>query len=298
MKYGKLDSIEGVDFTLPKDHKQTKSLLTGTPVDLTILQGGTMWNIPEWVGKIYPLKTPKKDFLKEYAKQFSTIELNATHYRTPTKETVLSWVEAVPENFKFCPKFPQSISHYRRFKNCDQVTDDFLNVVLEMGSHLSTSFIQLPPNYKSDKSAELISYLSSLPRDFEVAIEFRHESWFDGNSQSEEVWSALQELGIGSVLSDTAGRRDAVHMRLTTPKCIVRFGGNNMDASDEVRLNDWVDRIGKWKKKGLQEFQLWMHQTNSIVTPETCVYFSEVVKSKLNIDVQRPQFYTGQTALF
>ncbi|MFM2000329.1 MAG: hypothetical protein RL204_2276, partial [Bacteroidota bacterium] len=119
MKYGKLDSIEGVDFTLPKDHKQTKSLLAGMPVDLTILQGGTMWNIPEWVGKIYPLKTPKKDFLREYAKQFSTIELNATHYRTPTKETVLSWVEAVPESFKFCPKFPQSISHYRRFKNCD-----------------------------------------------------------------------------------------------------------------------------------------------------------------------------------
>jgi len=298
VKYGKLDNIEGVDFTLPEDHKKTKTVLNGkSPIPL-ILQGGTMWNIPEWVGKIYPLKTPKKDFLNAYAQQFSTIELNATHYRTPTKETVRSWVDVVPVSFQFCPKFPQSISHYRRFKNCDQVTDDFLTVVLEMGNHLSTSFIQLPPNYKSDKSDELITYLASLPRDFKVAIEFRHESWFDENAQAEEVWSALVELGIGSVMSDTAGRRDAVHMRLTTPNCIVRFGGNNMDATDETRLNDWVDRIASWQKMGLQEFQLWMHQTNSIVTPETCIYFSKEVKSKLGIDVKRPFLYSNQQELF
>lgn len=291
MKYGKLDNIEGIDFTLPADHKDTKMALSGKASTPVILQGGTMWNIPKWVGKIYPMKTPKKDFLKAYAQQFSTIELNATHYRTPTKETVRSWVEMVPEAFQFCPKFPQSISHYRRFKNCDQVTDDFLNAVLEMGNHLSTSFIQLPPNYKSDKAEELIAYLSSLPRDFKVAIEFRHESWFDGNAQAEEVWSALAELGIGSVMSDTAGRRDAVHMRLTTPNCIVRFGGNNLDATDELRLRAWVERIGVWKKRGLQEFQLWMHQTDSIVTPETCVFFADEVKSQLKIDIKRPTIF-------
>jgi uncharacterized protein YecE (DUF72 family) len=178
------------------------------------------------------------------------------------------------------------------------VTDDFLTVILEMGNHLSTSFIQLPPNYKSEKAEELISYLSSLPRDFKVAIEFRHESWFDGNAQAEEVWSALVELGIGSVMSDTAGRRDAVHMRLTTPNCIVRFGGNNLDASDELRLNAWVERIGVWKNKGLKEFQLWMHQTDSIVTPETCIYFANEVKSKLKMEIKHPTIYSNPLELF
>lgn len=298
MKYGKLDNVEGIEFSLPKDHLQTENVLRGGVSNTAILQGGTMWNIPAWVGKIYPVKTPKKDFLSAYGKQFSTIELNATHYRTPTKETVLSWINVVPDSFQFCPKFPQSISHYRRFKNCEQVTDEFLSVVSEMGSQLSTSFIQLPPNYKSDKSGELISYLESLPRDFDVAIEFRHDSWFDGNSQAEEVWSAMQELNIGSIISDTAGRRDAVHMRLTTPKCIVRFGGNNLHSSDYSRLNDWIERIGMWRQNGLKEFQLWVHQTDSLVTPETCVYFADAAAKELRISVKRPQLLSEQSQLF
>ncbi|MEZ4799462.1 MAG: DUF72 domain-containing protein [Flavobacteriales bacterium] len=298
MKFGKLDSIDGVDLSLPKDHSVTKNSLKKGSGDVKIYQGGTMWNIPEWLGKIYPEKTRKLDFIKAYGKHFSTIELNATHYKIPTAEVLLKWKNEMPEDFVFCPKFPQTITHYRRFNNCEGITDEFLEVILLFENTLGSSFIQLPPHYSKNKAADLLRYLESLPRDMKFALEFRHESWFDGSNASEEVWTAMSELGIGSVITDTAGRRDAVHMRLTTPDCIVRFGGNELDQTDEQRLTEWVERIAKWKKQGLETFHLWMHQPGSLLTPETCRLFGKLVKEELDMTIKVPELLNNQASLF
>lgn len=298
MKFGKLDSIDGVDLSLPKDHLVTQNSLKKGSGDLKIYQGGTMWNIPEWLGKIYPDKTRKLDFIKAYGKQFSTIELNATHYKIPTAEVLLRWKNEMPDDFVFCPKFPQTITHYRRFNNCEGITDEFLEVILLFEKALGPSFIQLPPHYSNNKTHDLIRYMESLPRDMKFALEFRHESWFDGSNVSEEAWAAMSELGIGSVITDTAGRRDAVHMRLTTPDCIVRFGGNELDQTDEQRLQEWVQRIAKWKKQGLETFHLWMHQPGSLLTPETCRLFGKLVKTELGMNIKVPELLNNQSSLF
>ena len=144
----------------------------------------------------------------------------------------------------------------------------------------------------------MIAYLESLPRDMRFALEFRHPSWFDGNTAAEETWDAMCALGIGSIISDTAGRRDAVHMRLTTPHCLVRFGGNDLDPTDELRLRDWAKRIKVWQNQGLQEFQLWMHQPESIHTPETCQLFARIIKEELGQDLFAPRLLNQQVSLF
>lgn len=298
MKFGKLDSLVGVDFTLPLDHPDTAKVLNGIDTQTQVYQGGTMWNIPEWLGKIYQEKTRKADFISAYGQQFSTIELNATHYRIPTKETVVKWSDSMPDDFVFCPKFPQSISHYRRFNNCDDVTDQFLEVIHYLGKKLSTSFIQLPPNYSAKKGEELVRYLEKLPRDMRFAIEFRNEDWFDGNHEAEATWQSLRSMGIGSVITDTGGRRDAVHMRLTTPDCIVRFGGNELDPTDYTRIDAWISRISSWKRNGLESFQLWMHQPNSVLSPETCIYFSEKLKATTGLECKRPRLLNNTLTLF
>ena len=70
-----------------------------------------------------------------------------------------------------------------------------------------------------------MEYLGQWPREFEAAVEFRHPGWFEGGPEAERVWATMGELGIGSVISDTALRRDAVHMRMTAPFLLLRFGG-------------------------------------------------------------------------
>jgi uncharacterized protein YecE (DUF72 family) len=296
MKYGKLDQVDDIDFSLPQSHEQ---MLPGTAAVCDIRMGGTMFNLPNWVGKVFPPKTKAKDFLYHYSRQFNTIELNATHYRLPTTTTVAHWRDQSPEGFLFCPKFPQSISHYRRFKDCEQITDEFLNAILVFENRLGTSFIQLPPHYGSDKFQALSAYLMKLPRDVSFAIEFRHPSWFEHSSQVQEMWHVLHECGISAVVSDTAGRRDALHMHITTPEVFVlRFGGNNLHPSDYTRLDAWVDLVAQWEQKGLKSFHLWMHQTDSILTPETCIYFAQQWKQKTGRDIAFPKLFSDELRLF
>jgi uncharacterized protein YecE (DUF72 family) len=290
MKYGKLEDISGIDFVLPADHPDNMGVLAGKPFDTDFRLGGTMWNIPSWVGRIYPTSTSKSNYIQAYGNQFSTIELNATHYRIPSKETVRQWYGHTPVNFLFCPKFPQTISHYRRFRDCEAVTDDFLIAISEFRDKLGPAFIQLPPNFSAASSSVLVKYLSGLPTDLKYAIEFRHPQWFTGGPLVEEVWQLLRELKITAIISDTAGRRDAMHMRLTTPHSIVRFGGNDLHPSDYSRLTHWVERTSVWTSEGLRSFHLWMHQPESVKTPETCMWFASELCRLTGVEIDAPKY--------
>ena len=186
------------------------------------------------------------------------------------------------------PKFPQIVTHFRRFNDCDGPTDDFIDGLLALGDKLGPAFIQLPPHFAPKHAAAMATYLEKWPRELRVAVEFRHPEWFEGGAQAEEMWARLRDLGMGAVISDTAGRRDALHMRVTAPFVLVRFGGYEGHASDEARLTQWAQRIAEWKDQGLTEFHLLVHQPDSIHTPDTCRQFARLVKQHAGLDVQAP----------
>ena len=126
-----------------------------------------------------------------------------------------------------------------------------------------------------------MEYLGQWPREFEAAVEFRHPGWFEGGPEAERVWAAMGELGIGAVISDTALRRDAVHMRMTAPFLLLRFGGYEGHPSDRKRLADWCDRLAVWHDQGLKSVDLLVHQPDSVHTPETCRLFAELAREAL-----------------
>ena len=140
----------------------------------------------------------------------------------------------------------------------------------------------------------MATYLEQWPRELRVAVEFRHPEWFEGGAQAEEMWARLRDLGMGAVISDTAGRRDALHMRVTAPFVLVRFGGYEGHTSDESRLAEWAQRIAEWKDQGLTDFHLLVHQPDSIHTPETCRQFARLVKQHAGLDVQAPKDLQAQ----
>ena len=77
-------------------------------------------------------------------------------------------------------------------------------------------------------------------------------------------------------------------MRVTAPFVLVRFGGYEGHASDELRLTQWAKRIAEWKDHGLSEFHLLVHQPDSIHTPETCRQFARLVKQQAGLEVMAP----------
>ena len=86
-----------------------------------------MWTIRDWRGSVYPEKDPQRTWPEHYGRQFGTLEFNATHYRIHPSNRMSEWAAAMPEGFTFCPKFPQIITHFRRFNDCDGTTDDFID---------------------------------------------------------------------------------------------------------------------------------------------------------------------------
>ena len=278
MKFGKLDNVDRFSFSLDVPTQDYSFLPNEHSGDLEIIIGGTVWGVPQWKGVHFPAKTKPTEFLQHYSRLFPCIEFNGSHYRIPAVAQVEKWVGQVPENFLFCPKFPQSISHWRQFQNCERETDQFIEALFAFGKNLGTTFIQLPPHYSPSKAEPLLRYLERLPSDVRYSVEMRHPDWFVGNVL-EEYSTELKRLNVALIVCDTAGRRDAVHMRLTSDELVIRFGGNDLHASDEVRMNQWAQQLRDWEKIGLKKCYFWIHQPDSLHTIESMNEFKEVLSN-------------------
>jgi uncharacterized protein YecE (DUF72 family) len=263
MDFGKLDSIKGIDFSLPPDHRITDDLFArlknNTEEPLNIHVGCAKWGRKDWIGKLYPKGAKEKDFLEHYVRHFNSIELNALFYNLQPKPIIQRWASLADENFRFCPKFTNTITHLHQLKNADRETDLFIDHMLQFGQGLGYSFLQLSDQFAPNRVEILQNYIQALPRDFRTCVELRHEDWFRESAIASETYELLRELQVGSVITDTSGRRDCLHMKLTAPVAFIRFVGNNLDPSDFTRIASWADRIKTWIDKGLREIYFFIH---------------------------------------
>ncbi|MBD1367070.1 DUF72 domain-containing protein [Mucilaginibacter sp. ZT4R22] len=304
MEFGRVtdEELNFVDFSLPPDPEFTVETLrsAGTTGALQVRAGCAKWGRKEWVGKIYPPKTKDANFLDEYVKHFNCIELNATFYQTYGPSTISKWKEKADANpdFKFCPKFSQSISHIRRLKNAEEITTAYYEGIMAFGDKLGPLFLQLSDNYTPKSLPELTAYLESLPTDVPVFVELRHKDWFAVPENKEAVYNLFKRLNIGSILTDASGRRDCLHMMLPTPHAFIRFVGNSLHPTDYVRCDEWVDRIIQWKDLGLQSVWFFMHQHDERYSPELCDYVISKLNQRLGTSLMRPQFISKDEGLF
>lgn len=290
MDFGKLDDISNVDFTLPDTHRFTTHVLgNAAPLpDKEVYVGPPIWVNKEWVGKIYPSNAKDKDFLYHYARQFNTIELNVTHYQIPSASTIERWREAVPDGFRFCPKWPQSISHDAELSGVILPTDQFIEAALGLGAKLGTTFLQLGPSFDTSKAKLLEQFVKRLPASFPMAIEFRHPSWFQDMYAWQAMLGILHENHIGTVMSDVAGRRDVLHMSLTTPIVVLRFVGNELHPTDYARTDAWVLRLKAWFEQGLHRAYIFIHCGDNEFAPELTKYWVEQLNLQIGLSLASP----------
>jgi len=292
MKFGKLKDISKVDFTLPPDHPDTATILDkykNSEQKPEIYIGSAKWGEKNLVGKIYPPGTAAKDYLYHYSRQFTTIELNMTHYRIPTVEMVEKWLQQSIPAFRFCPKIPQSISHRNDFGAGMNATENFLSALHAFGDQLGLPFMQLPPHFKPEAGKSLFNYLEAWPRDVPLAIEFRHEEWFANKRIEKRAFDLLEQMHISPVITDTAGRRDVIHQRLTTESVIIRFVGNLLHSTDFSRIDAWAGRLKVWIEMGLQKVYFIVHQPEENFCVDLAIYLAQQLNEKLQVDVSHPK---------
>jgi uncharacterized protein YecE (DUF72 family) len=291
MDFGKLTDISGVDFTLPEDHLFTGQVLkssTNSKRPLCFV-GPPIWSNKEWIGKIYPTTAKEKDFLYHYTRQFNTIELNVTHYQIPNDSTIQRWKEAATPGFRFCPKWPQEISHERQLRGCEPLTQAFTNAVLGLEVHLGTTFLQLGPYFDPRQSSFLETFLKQLPSQFPIAVEFRHPDWFNDANCWTDTLQMLHELGVGTVMSDVAGRRDVLHLSLSNPTFTLRFVGNELHPTDFTRVDAWVQRLKHWFGAGLQAAYIFVHCGENYNAPELTKYWIEQLNLHCGMTLALPR---------
>ncbi len=297
MKFGKLPSVDTVDFNFLDTSESTKQVLEKypNPERQYFYIGCTGWSMKEWIGSVYPSKTKAKDFLKAYGKQFNTIELNTTHYRIPTLQTIEKWRQETPSDFRFCPKIPQIISHRKDLGISGDNIQRFCDVIARLEERLGCCFLQLPPYFATDRLPLLQQFIEQFPTSsIPLAIELRHESWFKEKEYFEALMSLCEATKVSTVITDVAGRRDVLHLRLATNSVLVRFVGNALHPTDYTRIDDWIKQLKIWFAQGLQAVYFFPHEPDNLLAPELAAYLLQQVEKELNVIVRGPNFIKEQ----
>jgi uncharacterized protein YecE (DUF72 family) len=165
-----------------------------TTTVVTIRYGTSSWSAKGWLGSFYPKGTRPADFLTHYAKQFDTVECDATYYRPPSRSMVRGWAEKTPDGFTLAAKFPRSIVHGCDAEKPDPArvlvrehvqreTDAFLDVMGELGEKAGPLVLQFPYfNLKTFASLgafldRLEPFLAGLDPRCRYVVEVRNKAW-------------------------------------------------------------------------------------------------------------------------
>lgn len=184
------------------------------------------WSYRDWVGPVYPPRLPPSRWLESYAALFPLVEIDATFYALPTPQTVEGWLARARDlrGFTFSAKAPQAATHEAlprgRLDAARAALDEFRRVVvepLEREGRLEAVLVQLPPGFSYDGTEDVPDSVAALaevlqrlePRRRRVAVEFRHQSWYEhvGERVVQEALEALSALGVAVVHVDGLGSR-------------------------------------------------------------------------------------------
>lgn len=287
MKFGKVEHPEMVDFNLPPTPSITKVVLTdfkSSEFD-DVRVGCAKWNRTD-LKNFYPRGT--KDELSYYATQFNSIELNASFYRMFPSEQFETWRSKAEGDFKFFPKVPRIISHIKRLNETERLVDDYVTNILPLKEKLGMCFLQLREDFGPKNFDRVEAFCKHWPAEVPIAIEFRHPEWYSDQKINDELLELLKKEKISHVITDSAGRRDLLHMQLTTDAAFIRYNGANHE-SDYTRLDDWLDKIEEWYKMGLKKLYFFVHQNVEEASPLLSAYFIEKFNTRFKTDLQIPK---------
>jgi uncharacterized protein YecE (DUF72 family) len=208
--------------------------------------GCSGWNYGDWRGDFYPNGLPASRWLSHYATVFDTVEVNATFYRLPKRETTAAWAEQVPPSFVFAIKGSRYLTHMRRLREMGPGLARFWERIepLQEAGKLGPVLWQLPERFKRDDET-LAAALEAMPP-AQHCFEFRHPSWF-----CSDVRSLLERHGASLALGDDARRSLPEASPLGRIAYLrLHYGKRGRDGNYSDReLAGWRRRVAAWRSR-------------------------------------------------
>jgi uncharacterized protein YecE (DUF72 family) len=212
---------------------------------ISIRVGTSGWTYKHWEGIFYPGETPKSKWLEYYGGHFNTVELNASFYRLPKRETFENWKARTPDDFLWSVKASKFITHTRRLENSAEPLDRLYHVTSGLGKKLGVILFQLPPSLAYNEKT-LRDFCETLNPQIRHAIEVRHPSWIN-----DQAFSLLREFNIALCIADTAGRYPSCET-ITSDFVYIRLhGSRELYASkySEKELRNWAEKVNAWNRE-------------------------------------------------
>jgi len=228
-----------------------------------LLLGCSGWDYPEpppkgWLGVFYPSRKTKR--LQYYSKFFNTVEMDSTYYERlyskMTKGTFIGLVRATPAKFQFSVKVPETITYHKKLNvKRGAITDfeEFLDKIspLKTTGKLGAVLIQLSPSFTVKDFKNIEAFLDRMPRGYDYAVEFRHESW-----RTEGPWELLKHYNIATVMTDSPneGLQFLSEVVVTADHSFIRWHGRNKGfwynyLYSKEELNPWIEKVTEIKKQ-------------------------------------------------
>lgn len=190
--------------------------------------------------------------LEEYARHFNCVEGNTTLYALPKPEIVARWCEQTHDDFRFCFKFPATISHQAALRHCDELSSEFLPAGAAGLAHRPV-LAAAAGDVRSRDLPALWHFLDGLPKDFTYGVEVRHPEFFAKGEAEQQLNRGLHERNVNRVILDSRPAHSAaatspamidaqqkkpkvpVHAVMTARQPMVRFiGGDDMAHNREL----------------------------------------------------------------
>ncbi len=256
------------------------------------------WGMKTWVGRLFPPGTKSTELLTHYARVFNTVEGNTTFYALPSEDTVRRWREQVPPEFRFCFKFPRTVTHDKLLLDCADEVRTFLDRVAPLGDLLGTLMLQLPPRFGDRQLETLRAFLTQLPAGFRYAVELRHEVFFAGGPEEDAAVALLRARGVDLVIRDARGihastslehadTRDRkpnlpVVMRATASAPIVRCVPHESFDKTRPLVEPWTRQLARWIGEGKRPY-FFMHAPDDTFAPANAYAFHAMLRAHVDV---------------
>jgi uncharacterized protein YecE (DUF72 family) len=202
---------------------------------MTVLVGTASWTDKTLIacGRFYPATAKTAEGrLRFYAAQFPIVEVDSSYYAMPAPATAQLWAERTPQGFvmnvkafrlftghqtspivlhkdlqlAFGAALPPSFYYLDAPQELiDELWKRFREALLPLqaSGRLGLVHFQFPPWVIGGAVGRVhVEHCVQRMSGFDLSVEFRHKSWFDGVDRQRETISFLRDMGVAHTVVD------------------------------------------------------------------------------------------------
>ncbi len=270
-----------------------------------------MWGYKQWFGRFYPEGTKQADALARYAERLTTVEGNTTFYATPSEDVLDRWAGETPEQFRFCPKLPKTVTHNGDLAPRLGEARRFLERCARLGVRMGPLFGIIPDRHGPGRVGDLERFLEGWSRHVneqfadddplrpKLALEPRCPEWYEAG-HSGRLSALLHAYGVARVLLDTrpvysvkararhgdpqegkAHRKPElpVSLALTASFTFIRFIAHPAPEVTGPYLAQWLPRVQAWLEQGASVY-FFAHCPDDTDSPDIARRFHRALTAR------------------